>query len=309
MKRVISFVTLLALLAALFVPVGPLGAPAAARAFAGADPVTTPIAIKVDMFDETNTSGDGINTLLWVKGSARSSAGAIELTYGSSQAGSVVKRNQVRLADGFSTYFEMAFNGAADGIVFIIYKADEPKLGDFAGSLGYGDESPDDGTDKAIHDSIAVEFDTWNNYEYDYSSANTLWDSHVGIMFDGNQKHSTQTDSGTAISLSAGLIDNTIKAWVDYDASSSLITVKFNESDSDGEAITVTRSALAYSDAPQSGDDVFIGFTSSTGDNPTSHKLLKWYFSDSYVEDWIQPTPIPRRQLRSTWSFPGLEWK
>lgn len=243
---------------------------------------STPIAVMIEEggFSSSNTTGDSGTTLLWSKGTTDIDSGTIRFTNTARQAGAVVKRNQVKLTDGFSTYFKIYFSSNADGIAFLLYKADEPKLGDYGGALGYADADADDGVDKAIGNSIVVEFDTWNNYEgLDGQSWQSNWNNHVGIMFEGNAKHSTQSDSGNAVSLSAGLQGNYINAWVDYDG--SIITVTYGTSAKRSEGTTLTRTIQAGDNVPLAGDDVYIGFTSSTGDNVTTHKLLKWYFMDT----------------------------
>ncbi len=243
---------------------------------------STPIAVMIEEggFSSSNTTGDSGTTLLWSKGTTDIDSGTIRFTNTARQAGAVVKRNQVKLTDGFSTYFKIYFSSNADGIAFLLYKADEPKLGDYGGALGYADADADDWVDKAIGNSIVVEFDTWNNYEgLDGQSWQSNWNNHVGIMFEGNAKHSTQSDSGNAVSLSAGLQGNYINAWVDYDG--SIITVTYGTSATRSEGTTLTRAIQADDNVPLAGDDVYIGFTSSTGDNVTTHKLLKWYFMDT----------------------------
>lgn len=257
-----------------------------------------PIAVKVDNFNDTNTGGDVSDKLLWMKGSAAVDNNKLILTDNSFQAGSVVKRNQVQLKDGFSSYFKMYFSGDADGIAFILYKSETPKLGDNGGALGYGDKdftlSTSDGVDKSIHDSIIVEFDSWRNFgdeSYDPSDKG----HHVAIMLDGNQVHSTQSDGGHAFT-EYPLAGKTIHAWVDYQSgngstSNGTVSVTFGEySDrSSPSNSAITRTIGVSDNAPIAGDNIFVGFTSSTGGNSTTHELLTWYFSDTYLSEGIDP--------------------
>ena len=114
------------------------------------EPEVIGVAIDNSGFNSNNTGGDSDESLLWIKGNSYVSGGDLFLTNTHSQVGSVVRRNQINLNDGFSTYFQMYFSGAADGIVFIAYKADEPKLGNFGGALGYGWDGT--GEDNRIRD-------------------------------------------------------------------------------------------------------------------------------------------------------------
>ena len=260
---------------------------------------TEPIAITVEQngFDSNNVGGDSSNTLLWQKGNAYTSGGQLVFTNGSNQAGSVVKRNQIKLNNGFSTYFQVYFSGQADGIAFVLYKADSPKLGDRGGYLGYGDATSVTGPN-AIRNSIIVEFDTWDNTEFKDNSNN-----HVAIMFDGNPRHDQQSDSGAARSTALTLAGNTIHAWVDYNASTGLVTTTFGTTNVRANGITITRSATGYADAPMSGDSVFVGFTSATGSNSITHKLIKWYFKDSFVEGGLSIASDTYSQAASTISI------
>jgi hypothetical protein len=280
-----------------------------------------PIAIMVELndFDTDNVGGDADSTLLWKKGHASLAAGNLNLTNNNWQAGSVVKRNQVQLTDGFSTYFQLYFSGSADGIAFVIYKADEPKLGDNGGALGYGwkklgyygaDPVILASPDNSIKDSIIVEFDTWQNYgigveQYDPDLAG--YDQHVAIMLDGNQVHNQQSVSAGAIKTNAGLVGQTINAWVDYTSgdgatTTGTVTVTFGTgaTRADGANHTISRTILISDAAPLAGDNVFVGFTASTGNNATTHRLNKWYFKDTYVAGGLNPDAGTYEQAPAT---------
>ncbi|HYE11562.1 MAG TPA: fibronectin type III domain-containing protein [Patescibacteria group bacterium] len=311
MKRLVSVFLAAAILISMFV-----NYPINVQAAGG-----NAIAIMADSFNTSNVGDDGENTLLWMKGNSTLDNGQLLLTNNSWQAGSVVKRNQVKLSDGFSTYFQMYFSGNADGIAFILYKSDTPKLGDNGGALGYGDKEFEyygsdagilDGTDNSIHDSIIVEFDTWRNYsanEDRYDPNDAGYDNHAAIMLDGNQAHTQQSDNGAAVYKNAGLSGQTINAWVDYISGDGInttgtLTVTFGTSATKGDAAnhTISRTIQVLDNTPIAGDNVFVGFTSSTGGNATTHKLLKWYFKDSYVADGLDPTGDTYTQAPATLS-------
>ena len=152
------------------------------------------IGIVIDLadFNNANTSGSSGSTLLLTTGNATASGGALQLTSSSmGQVGTVVRRNQVQLTDGFSTYFQFVIDQPshpgwagrdihADGLSFFIYKNDTAQTGSSGGGLGYS----------GIDDSIAVEFDTYyNDTSHDPRDGS---DSHVAIMQDGNADHTDQ---------------------------------------------------------------------------------------------------------------------
>ncbi|MEN6314787.1 MAG: InlB B-repeat-containing protein, partial [Clostridiaceae bacterium] len=279
------------------------------------------IMIEQNSFDNSNVGGDGESTLLWMKGNSTLNGGQLLLTNNSWQAGSVVKRNQVKLTDGFSTYFQINFSANADGIAFVLYKSDAPKLGENGGALGYGDKGFEyygsdagikDGIDNSIHDSIVVEFDTWKNYgdnsdQYDLNNAG--YNNHAAIMLDGNQAHVRQSDSGAAVYTNASLSGQTINAWVDYNSgngtdTTGTVTVTFGTGATKDDAAnhTISRTIQVSDNTPIEGDNVFVGFTSSTGGNATTHKLLKWYFKDSYAAGGLNPTAGTYTQAPATLS-------
>jgi hypothetical protein len=293
---------------------------------AGANAIA--VMVEQNSFTATNVGGDGESTLLWKQGTSTLDAGQLLFTTTSNQAGSVVKRNQVKLSDGFSTYFQMSFSGPADGIAFILYKSDTPKLGDNGGALGYGDNdlgygganntdptkiggTKIGGTDSSIHDSIIVEFDTWPNYSKSQDQYDRAADgnNHVAIMLDGNQVHVQQSDGGAAVFKNAVLSGQTINAWVDYSSgngtgTTGTVTVTFGKGATKGDTAnhTISRTIQVSDNTPIAGDNVFVGFTSSTGGNVTTHKLLKWYFKDSYVAGGLAPTAGTYTQAPATLS-------
>ncbi len=88
----------------------------------------------------------------------------------------------------------------ADGITFIFHRDPDGKdaLGRYGCNLGIGDESCSGGTEDAILPSVAVEFDTWNNFSptkdpaYDHTAfvingEMDLPQGDVGVFYNANQ--------------------------------------------------------------------------------------------------------------------------
>jgi len=100
------------------------------------------------------------------------SANVLRLTSaGPSQAGSAWFNIQQPVAGGFTTVFKFQFTAGsvppADGIAFVVQNSSLSALGQDGGSIGYadgglpcGDTAPPCG---GIPDSVAVEFDTFDN--------------------------------------------------------------------------------------------------------------------------------------------------
>jgi hypothetical protein len=167
------------------------------------------IAVEVNTFNSSNTSGAGGSTLIRTAGTAAPTGGILRLTENTgSQAGTAVRRNQIKLTDGFSTYFQFKVTSTstpADGLAFIVYANNDVQIGDYGGGLGYA----------GVNNSIIVEFDTYYNSEF--SDPNS---AHVGIMVNGNCYHSGQT----AYSYPSLTSNSVIHAWVDYDGSTVTVT-------------------------------------------------------------------------------------
>ncbi|ABR47945.1 cell wall/surface repeat protein [Alkaliphilus metalliredigens QYMF] len=254
-----------------------------------------PIAVMVELnnFDANNVGGDESSALLWKRGDADTPSGSGILRVAPrarNKAGTVVRRNHIRLTDGFSTYFAIDIHShgiddgrseppGADGLAFIIYEADQPKIGKYGSGLGYS----------TITNSIAVEFDTWKN-----SGHGDLDNEHVAILVNGVVSHHDQPE-GSRVSYPKIRTD-LIHAWVDYDDGIITATIGTSDVRSDDANETITRNVGDFLE----GKDVFIGFSASTGSAYSHHDVLKWYFKDSYVESGLETTQGTYSQAAST---------
>jgi len=237
---------------------------------------TLAILVELEDFNSENTSGEGGETLLVLKGDSYLHDGKIRVAKASgNQAGTVVRRNQIRLQDGFSTYFSFQISKGtssqyADGLAFIIYESDEVKVGNTGYGLGYA------GIDK----SIAVEFDVWRNTE---SHVNDPTTPHAAIMLNGVANHVGVPSNAWA--WYSAIQGSKIHAWVDYNE--GIVNVTFGTSDERGNSVNrnITREVGEF----LKGKDVFVGFSASTGGSNADHDLHKWYFKDSYVVGGLDP--------------------
>ena len=240
------------------------------------DPEPIAVAVEATEFDATNVGGDGDNTLLWKRGDALTTGGILRITP-QTGGGTAVKRNQIKLTDGFSTYFQIQLhdhiNTGGDGLAFVIYKADEPQLGSYGGGLGY----------QGIDDAIAVEFDTYNNEGGDINDDSA---NHAAIMVNGSNNHSGQPGGSKA--TYAAIKTNVINVWIDYNVGTVTATFGTGATKTDGANVTISRDVS--SDVALAGEDVFVGFSASTGWAKSNNDVLKWYFKDTYVENGLDPT-------------------
>lgn len=165
----------------------------------------------------------------------------------------------------FSTYFIFfithSHSNHGDGLTFAIQGQSKTALGAYGGALGYSGISP----------SVAVEFDTSRNDEYDDINNN-----HVGIDVDGNLISIGSYDlTQSGFTIANGSL---YYVWIDY--SNPKLEVRINNSNIRPDSASLTADMdLTGNMAPCS---VFAGFTSGTGADSESHSIISWYFSDYF---------------------------
>jgi hypothetical protein len=110
-----------------------------------------------------------------------------------------------------------------------------------------------------IDNSVAVEFDTWNNGSIDDNDGN-----HVGIDLNGSINSVMQTSIATRMNNGAEWF-----AWIDYNGGNNLFEVRLAEVDLRPRmALLSITTDLA---AVLGTNDAFIGFTSGTGSAGGQH--------------------------------------
>ncbi len=147
----------------------------------------------------------------------------------------------------------------ADGITFTLQTVSNT-AGGVGGGIGYS----------GIGNSVAIEFDTWNNGGWDDYNGN-----HVGINLDGNINSVVQTGIATRMNNGQDWF-----AWVDYNGVSDLLEVRLAEVDlRPGTALlSYTVDLVSVLGSTQA----FAGFTSGTGAAGGQHDILDWQFNSTY---------------------------
>lgn len=245
-------------------------------------PTPIPVSVELNNFDTTNVGGDSSTTLLWARGNALPSSGVLRVAQNiGNQAGTVVRRNKIKLTGGFSTYFIMNLNTTtsgtpADGLVFVIQNNPSPIVGEYGGGLGY----------QGISNSYGVEFDIWKNTGGTSPARYDPDANHVAIVKDGNNSHAA--GNGDAIDSNPGFNlygSGDISVWIDYDGNT--LTASYGTSADRATAKTISRNV----GSALNNQDVYVGFAASTGGSNANHDIKKWYFKDSYVSSGLDPTP------------------
>lgn len=194
------------------------------------------------------------------------------------QSGSAFSLNTIALnaSASFSTVFNFVIKdrgglaNGADGLTFTV-QTNANNVGGGGGGIGY------DG----IGNSVAVEFDTFDNGEYGGSN-------HVGIDKNGSVNSVVSTPS-LPIDFDNG---SPWWAWVDYNGLTQELAVRWAQSatrpDDPMLATTMDLPSILGS------TDVFVGFTSGTGAGWGEHDIISWNFVNRYEEGGApDPTLTP----------------
>ncbi len=172
------------------------------------------------------------------------------------QAGSAWARTKLDLGQSFESRFKAYLHHAkpgADGIAFLVQNDGPRALGGWGGGLGY----------RGITDSVAVEFDTFQN-------TNDPSSNHLAVVMHGNP------DNHSAVGEpSIPLYGRPFWARVVYDAPSNdlRIYVKSLRAGSDEELALETTVDLADEVGARSA---WVGFTAATGSALSKQDIYSW---------------------------------
>lgn len=210
------------------------------------------------------------------------------------QNGNAWYTTQIPLKAGFTSTFTFQFSGEggtgghADGLAFVIQGAPAGVSagGTQGGAIGYGDDDGNTTPSLGIANSVAIEFDTYQNG----------WDpnnNHVAVMSCGaanNSEHHGQggcvpsgidptvgINSALATNLTDGNIHTVIVTYgLPCDGCQNL-TIQL-----DGQQILAVAFDLATLGL-DSNDDAYVGFTASTGGGFENQDILSWNFTAQTV--------------------------
>jgi len=204
---------------------------------------------------------------LTLNGSASQSGGVLRLTPAAEgQAGSAWSDSKQPVQGGFTTSFTFRITDlggveglppGADGLAFVVQNSSGSALGGGGGGIGY------DG----IPNSLAVEFDTWQNFEHGDPN-----DNHVSIHTLGTSSNSADESASLGLSSSIpNLSDGSIhSAGITYVPGSLSLSV-------DGATVLTVSVDLASLLSLDAGR-AYVGFTAATGAAWENHDILSWSF-------------------------------
>jgi hypothetical protein len=186
------------------------------------------------------------------------------------QAGSVFSLHEVSISQ-FQTYFRFRISGdlatyGADGFAFVIQVASPKALGSWGGSLGY----------VGIIESIAVEFDTWQNPAF-----NDPDESHIAILTAGSVVHEELNDYSQPAPVLPPLDNGEIwNVWIKYDG--ERMDVRVNSSSN----LPSVAALSATIDLPEiiGQRTAYVGLTAATGGCFANHDILSWNFREGELD-------------------------
>lgn len=207
---------------------------------------------------------------------------ALRLTNNLSQSGSAFLTDAISLNNqaSFSARFDFRIFDAigsfdkdgwgADGLSFVVQTVSN-SVGGAGGGIGY----------RYITDSVGIEFDTWNNPEWDDADGN-----HVGINLEGD------VNSVAQATVSPRMNNGEVwTAWIDYDGVNDLLEVRLSD--------TGLRSDLALLSynldlvSVLGSTNAFVGFTSGTGSAGGHHDILNFDFRNDFNPIVVsEPAPV-----------------
>ncbi len=238
----------------------------------------------------------GATTGLNLVGSTQQINNSIRLTGTQEwQVGGLWMANQQAIANGFTTTFQFRItdprqnlwdvNGetGGDGFAFVVQNASPTPSSWGGGALGYA----------GIANSLAVEFDTWNNSPdgyYDGSQWIGVADpnsNHVSIHSRGTAPNSEyeQYSLGSTTNIPDLTNGSIYTALIDYKPGALQVFLN-------GNSILNTAVDLNSLLSLNNGS-AWLGFTGSTGGSWTNQDLLSWSFQSKVAATNAQSVPEP----------------
>lgn len=222
------------------------------------------------------------------------SGGALRLTTNSTnQVGSAWFVNPVPLSGGFQTTFQFLITNPsstpADGIAFVIQNSPAGLgaigfTGGNGGAIGYGDDDANSNPTSGIPNSLAIEFDTYQNG----------WDpdaNHVAVQSCGsgyNTSHHQQLCTPSGPNSTLGIAPATILGTdilsngqvhtvnIQYVPPSASCTPYCNNLTITLDSTSVLNVNVDLATLGLSNGNAYVGFTAATGGNDEDQDIVSW---------------------------------
>ncbi|KAJ4780835.1 receptor lectin kinase [Rhynchospora pubera] len=188
----------------------------------------------------------------------------------------------------FSFKIHNTTNRSADGLAFFLSPYPPHLFNGAAGTLGLFNITAN-GTTIAVDPTqhmVAIEFDTFFNYQWDPPSLNNFTDCHIGI--DINNLSSTVYE----VIPNSLLVDNNMTAHITYNNLTQTLTLQLSQNDNPAINFNINTMVDLKSILPK---EVVIGFSATTGKLFELHLLYSWSFNSSL--DVVNPSTNRKRTL------------
>ncbi|MGH9582466.1 MAG: L-type lectin-domain containing protein [Bryobacteraceae bacterium] len=176
-------------------------------------------------------------------------------------------------SDTFSTQFQFRFTNQggidpADGITFVL-AASPTGLGGLGGAIGY----------QGVANSVAIEFDTYNNGSSDDNS-----DNHVGIDTSGTLTDTALTNvygnSACGFGGGAGCMSNGDLWTVNMSYNGSMLNVTLDDPTESSSFTALNNYGIDVA-SYLGTNSAYVGFTSGTGSGFENHDIVDWTFANT----------------------------
>ncbi len=233
------------------------------------------------------------------------------------QIGSTWFSTPQTVENGFTTSFQFQFTNPstppADGIAFVIQNSSTETTkaigftGGNGGAIGYGDDdsNADPSTGEGIPNSLAIEFDTYQN-GWDPAGNGNGSDSHVAIQSCGMGRNTSHhnyqcvpggpnSTVGAPVVTATNMADGNVHSvTITYTAACSTcspstsanLQVMLDGVDVFASPVTVDLSTIGLG----AGGTAYVGFTGATGGDFETQDILNWTFAPTQQGQTINPT-------------------
>ncbi|MCO5573290.1 hypothetical protein L7F22_027059 [Adiantum nelumboides] len=195
------------------------------------------------------------------------------------------------LSKSFSTFFSFSMDASkGDGLAFVIApsKIFHGRNGPW---LGLSDKPSD------LTHTIAVEFDSYMDAEVHDPSGN-----HVGFDLESLVSLAT-AEVSDGFSLKEG---ERLFAWIDYIAPAKVLEVRLSRSEEERPEKPVLSHNVELGNVWQ--EEMFVGFTSSTGNSPQRHIIYSWSFMTRGMGPRFHPGFFGPHEGHGDWHHGPRDW-
>ncbi|KAJ3685111.1 hypothetical protein LUZ61_014275 [Rhynchospora tenuis] len=174
----------------------------------------------------------------------------------------------------FSFKIRNLTNDSADGLAFFLSTYPLPLINGTGASLGLFNSTLDATKIlvESTHQMVAVEFDTFFNYQWDPPSVNNSTDCHIGIDINNI------SSSVSKIIPDHLLVDNNMTAHISYDNFTQQLSLQLWQDDNPTIKFNITTKVDLKSILP---NEITIGFSATTGKLYELHLLYSWFFNST----------------------------